>query len=179
MDQPLADTRMARVQGVASISSGSSYGQSRVSLTFADGTNLDNATSDIRDALGRITNRLPDGVDAPTIIKADSNAQAVLQLAVTSDTMPKDELTALVNDVISERLAAVPGVADVQINGSQQKAFDELPMVLRVTLVMHDLEGYTHAEIAEATSVAEGTSKSRLFDARARMRTALADFAKD
>ena len=115
---------VARVQGVASISSSSSYGQSRVSLTFADGTNLDNATSDIRDALGRITNRLPDGVDAPTIIKADSNAQAVLQLAVTSDTMPRDELTALVNDVISERLAAVPGVADVQINGSQQKAFD-------------------------------------------------------
>ena len=48
----------------------------------------------------------------------------MLQLAVTSDTMPRDELTALVNDVISERLAAVPGVADVQINGSQQKAFD-------------------------------------------------------
>ena len=55
---------VARVQGVSSISSSSSYGQSRVSLSFADGTNLDNATSDIRDALSRITNRLPDGVEA-------------------------------------------------------------------------------------------------------------------
>jgi len=115
---------VARVQGVASISSSSSYGRSRVSLTFNDGTNLDNATSDIRDALSRITGRLPDGADDPTIIKADSDAQAVIQLAVTSDTLSKDELTALVNDVIEERLAAVPGVADVQVNGTQDKVFE-------------------------------------------------------
>lgn len=115
---------VARIQGVASISSDSSYGRSRVTMTFSDGTNLDNATSDIRDALGRITNQLPDGAETPTIVKANSNAQAIIQLAVTSDTMPKDELTALVENTISERLAAVPGVADVQINGSQNKSFE-------------------------------------------------------
>src|SRR5690606_16858182 len=104
---------VARVQGVASISSSSSYGRSRVSLTFTDGTNLDNATSDLRDALSRIVNRLPEGADDPTIIKADSDAQAIIQLAVTSDTLSKDELTALVNDVIEPRFAAVSGVADV------------------------------------------------------------------
>ena len=114
---------VARVQGVSSISSSSSYGQSRVSLSFADGTNLDSATSDIRDALSRITNRLPDGAETPTIIKADSNAQAIIQLAVTSDTMPRGELTELVEGVIAERLAAVPGVADVQVNGAQQQVF--------------------------------------------------------
>jgi len=115
---------VARVQGVASISSNSSYGQSRIQLTFTDGTNLDNATSDIRDALGRITNRLPGEAAAPVIVKADSNAQAIMQLAVTSDTLPREELTALVNDVIAERLASVPGVADVQINGTQNKVFE-------------------------------------------------------
>ncbi|MGN6488371.1 MAG: efflux RND transporter permease subunit, partial [Devosia sp.] len=115
---------VARVQGVAAISSSSSYGRSRVSLTFKDGTNLDNATSDIRDALSRITNRLPDGADEPTIIKADSDAQAIIQLAVTSDRLSNDELTALVDDVIEQRLAAVPGVADVQVNGTQDKVFE-------------------------------------------------------
>ena len=115
---------VARIQGVASISSDSSYGRSRVQLTFSDGTNLDSATSDIRDALGRIANRLPDEAEAPVIVKADSNAQAIMQLAVTSDTLPREELTAIVNDVIAERLAAVPGVADVQINGTQSKVFE-------------------------------------------------------
>ena len=44
---------------------------------------------------------------------------------------------------------------------------------------MHDIEGYTHAEIAESLGIAEGTSKSRLFDARGRLRHALAAFVKE
>ena len=70
---------VARVQGVTGISSSSSYGRSRVTLTFADGTNLDNATSDVRDATARLVNRFPDGVDAPTIVKADSDASAIMR----------------------------------------------------------------------------------------------------
>lgn len=138
---------VARVQGVASISSSSSYGRSRVSLTFNDGVNLDNATSDVRDALSRITNRLPDGVETPTIVKADSNAQAVMQLAVTSDRLSKDELTALVTDVIAERLASVQGVADVQVNGSQNRVF-----IIDVDQVKLASLGLTVADIRSALS---------------------------
>ena len=114
---------VARVQGVTGISSSSSYGQSRVTLTFADGTNLDSATSDVRDATARLVNRFPDGVDAPTIVKADSNAQAIMQLSVTSNTVSRDDLTSLVDNQISQALAAVPGVADIQIYGEQAKVF--------------------------------------------------------
>jgi HAE1 family hydrophobic/amphiphilic exporter-1 len=138
---------VARIQGVSSISSSSSFGRSRVTLTFADGTNLDSATSDIRDALGRITNRLPDGADAPTIIKADSNAQAIIQLAVTSDTLATDDLTKLVDDVIAERLAAVKGVADVQINGERQKVFE-----VDVDPVRLASRGLTVADVRNALS---------------------------
>jgi RNA polymerase sigma-70 factor, ECF subfamily len=45
--------------------------------------------------------------------------------------------------------------------------------------VMHDVEGYTHQEIAETLGVQPGTSKAQLFRARARLREALADFARD
>ncbi|SFZ86297.1 hydrophobic/amphiphilic exporter-1, HAE1 family [Devosia enhydra] len=120
----LVEGAVARVQGVTSISSRSSYGSSRVTLTFADGTNLDNATSDVRDATARLVNRLPEGADAPTIIKADPDANAIMQLAVTSDTLPIDQLTTLVEDTISERLAAVPGVADVQVYGTRTPVFE-------------------------------------------------------
>jgi RNA polymerase sigma-70 factor (ECF subfamily) len=41
---------------------------------------------------------------------------------------------------------------------------------------MHDIEGYTHAEIAEVLGVPEGTSKSRLSAARAQLRQELAAF---
>ena len=53
------------------------------------------------------------------------------------------------------------------------KALDELPEIYRTALIMHDLEGYTHSAIAEILEIAEGTSKTRLAHARARMRAAL------
>jgi len=59
------------------------------------------------------------------------------------------------------------------------KAIDALPDIYRTTLIMHDLEGYTHTEIASVLGVAEGTCKSRLSAARAQLRAALADFAKE
>ena len=115
---------VARVQGVTSISSSSSTGNSRVTLEFTDGTNLDVATSDVRDALGRSARNLPDGAEDPTIYKADNDAQAVLQLAVTSDTLSIAAMSELVEDLIAERLGAVPGVAEVQVYGTRSIAFE-------------------------------------------------------
>jgi len=59
------------------------------------------------------------------------------------------------------------------------KAIDALPEIYRTTLIMHEMEGYTHTEIAEVLGVAEGTCKSRLSAARSQLRAALADFAKE
>jgi HAE1 family hydrophobic/amphiphilic exporter-1 len=115
---------VARVQGVTAISSSSSNGQSRVTLEFSESTNLDVATSDVRDALGRATRTLPDDVDDPTIFKADADAQPVMRLAVTSDTLSIADLSEVVEDIIAERLAAVPGVAEVQVYGTRTSAFE-------------------------------------------------------
>jgi RNA polymerase sigma-70 factor, ECF subfamily len=57
-------------------------------------------------------------------------------------------------------------------------AIDALPEKLRVTVVLHDIEGFTHAEIAEMTGVPEGTCKTRLMGGRAKLREALAAFAR-
>lgn len=56
------------------------------------------------------------------------------------------------------------------------RAVDNLSEAYRTTLVMHDIEGYTHAEIAEILGVPEGTCKSRLSAARAQLREVLAAF---
>ena len=114
---------VARVTGVKSISSSSSYGNSRVTVEFNDGVDLNVAASDMRDAVGRVTNTLPDDADAPRIVKADANADAVMRLAVTSDTMPVEDMTILVEDQIVDTLAAVDGVADVQVYGDRAKVF--------------------------------------------------------
>jgi len=56
-------------------------------------------------------------------------------------------------------------------------AVDALPEGYRTVFVMHDVEGYTHEEIAQTLGIQPGTSKAQLFRARAKLRVALADFA--
>ena len=53
---------------------------------------------------------------------------------------------------------------------------DNLSDAYRMTLIMHDIEGYTHAEIAGILGVPEGTCKSRLSAARGQLREKLAAF---
>ena len=48
-----------------------------------------------------------------------------------------------------------------------------LPAGARAVFVLHDVEGYHHAEIARMAGIAEGTSKAQLFRARRLLREAL------
>lgn len=54
-----------------------------------------------------------------------------------------------------------------------ERAVAALPSGFRTVLLLHDLEGYTHAEIADVLGISAGTSKSQLSRARARVRAAL------
>lgn len=59
------------------------------------------------------------------------------------------------------------------------RAVSALPDMYRAVVVLHDIEGYTHAEIGSLLGVPEGTCKTRLFVARRKLRTALADYVKE
>ena len=82
---------------------------------------------------------------------------------------------------LDDTLTAGKGVAaaDPDLKDRMAQAIDDLPDGYRTVFVMHDVEGYTHEEIAGSLGVHPGTSKAQLFRARARLREALADFAKD
>ncbi|MBL8997867.1 MAG: RNA polymerase sigma factor [Gemmatimonadetes bacterium] len=58
-----------------------------------------------------------------------------------------------------------------------RRAIDGLPEGYRTVFVLHDVEGYTHEEIATALGIQSGTSKAQLSRARAKLRTELAEFA--
>ncbi|WP_455482178.1 efflux RND transporter permease subunit [Bartonella sp. B35(2025)] len=114
---------VSRVSGIKTISSTSSFGRSRIEIKFNVGVDLNVASSDIRDAISRIANYLPKEADSPQIIKADSNAAAMMYLVVTSPTMSIDDLTMVVDDQIVDVLSSVDGVGDVQVDNARKKIF--------------------------------------------------------
>lgn len=56
-----------------------------------------------------------------------------------------------------------------------ERALAALPPGYRTVFLLHDWEGLTHDEIAEALGIAAGTSKSQLSQARARLRELLGE----
>lgn len=61
----------------------------------------------------------------------------------------------------------------VELRLELSRAVSALPGGMRQILWMHDVEGWTHADIGALLGVAPGTSKSQLFRARARLREML------
>ena len=79
------------------------------------------------------------------------------------------------DDAPAAREAHAADGVDPLLRARLHRAIDELPEMFRTLVVMHELEGYSHVEIAEALGIPVGTCRSRLFLARARLRVALGD----
>src|ERR1044071_9083089 len=60
------------------------------------------------------------------------------------------------------------------VDQSIEDAAAKLSPGARAVFMLHDVEGYTHEEIAEELGITSGGSKSQLFKARAKLRTLLA-----
>ncbi len=58
-------------------------------------------------------------------------------------------------------------------------ALAALPERQRIALVLFDVEGYSHAEVAAQLDIPEGTARSEVFHARRRMRLALGPWEEE
>lgn len=121
----ILESAVSRVQGVSSISSNSSYGSSRITIEFSSNTDMNAAAMDVRDAVAGVVNQLPNDMeDEPRVVKADTDAQPIIQLSVASDKLSEGELTDLVQNVIEDKLASVEGVAAANSYGLRAKIIE-------------------------------------------------------
>jgi RNA polymerase sigma-70 factor, ECF subfamily len=74
----------------------------------------------------------------------------------------------------AESVASSESESDPHLRDRLQAELERLPVRLRMPVVLHDVEGFTHREIGQLLDIPEGTSKARLAEARARLREALA-----
>jgi hydrophobe/amphiphile efflux-1 (HAE1) family protein len=118
---------VARVSGVKSIRASSEEGSSRIRVEFRPGVNIEDAANETRESVARIERRLPDEVEQVSIVKADNDAQAVVNVAVSSERYDLETLTDVVETDLAPLFLNVPGVADVRLDGDRQR-------VLRVSV---------------------------------------------
>jgi hydrophobe/amphiphile efflux-1 (HAE1) family protein len=123
----------ARVSGIHNISSASEENNGRLRIEFRPGADLDSAAADVREAVSRVAWRLPDRLEQIQVIKADDDAQPVVNIAVLSDTLLEEQVTRLVEKDLIPELISIDGVADVQIHGARQRMLRVVVDPLRLT----------------------------------------------
>src|SRR5690606_9023182 len=78
---------LSGIEGIELISANSRNGRAGVTLEFTLERDIEAAANDVRDAISRIVDRLPDEADAPEVRKADSDSDTVVWLNMSSTTM--------------------------------------------------------------------------------------------
>ncbi|MBL4804966.1 MAG: efflux RND transporter permease subunit [Alphaproteobacteria bacterium] len=131
----IIENAVARVSGVRSIESSSEENNMRMRAEFRAGVDLNIAASDVREAVSRVQRQLPEDVEQVLVIKADDDAQDIIQLSAYSDTLSKQLLAERIEKDVAPELLSIDGVADVRLNGDQ-------PRTLRVLIDPAKLAAY-------------------------------------
>ncbi len=89
----------------------------RVNIQFENGTDMDNAYLEARDAIDRARVDFPEDIGHIGLFRQKSDDIPVLWVGLSLPTLSSEELYRLVNDRIKPTVERVPGVASVEIHG--------------------------------------------------------------
>jgi len=113
---------MSGIEGIESIESRSVNGRASISIEFTLAREMEAAANDVRDAVSRVGNRLPDESDPAQIEKVESDADPILWLNMSSTQMDTLRLSDYAERYIVDRLSSIDGVAQVRLGGQQRYA---------------------------------------------------------
>jgi HAE1 family hydrophobic/amphiphilic exporter-1 len=112
------EDRISSISGIDKINSSSTDGFAQIVIQFVFSKDVNIATQDVRDAISLVRGQLPPEILEPVIQRFDPNSLPIVSLALTSTTLTPPEMTQLADQTIGAELRAIPGVAQVNVVGS-------------------------------------------------------------
>lgn len=166
------------IEGIKVIESSSQDGRSQVSIEFNLNRDIESAANDVRDAVARAANQLPDDLDPPQIAKVDADTDVMIWFNLTGKDISSVELADYAKRNIVDRLSVIDGVSRVRIGGPGSYAMrvwiDRQALAAR-QLTVGDIEAALQRENVELPA---GQLESRERDLTVRVERAYLD-AKD
>src|ERR1700693_2527184 len=92
-------------------------GQVIIFIQFEIGTPIDRAVTDVRDAVVKVRNDLPQGILEPLVTRVNVDGGAFAYYAVTTTNLTPERLSWFIDNTVTKRLLAIPGVAQVSRSG--------------------------------------------------------------
>lgn len=106
--------------GIEHIQSSSSPGVSSISITFSLDKDIDVAYNEVQSKVNQVLRRLPNDTDPPSVQKVDTNASAVIWLALSGDRTIQ-QLNLYANNVLKKKFETINGVGEVSIGGRRDR----------------------------------------------------------
>ncbi len=117
------ERQFSLIPGISSMTSTSFLGSTQITLQFDLDRDIDGAALDVQTAISAALRRLPEEMTTPpSFRKNNPSDQPVLFVAVSSPTLSLSQITEYADTVMAQRISTLPGVAQVQVYGSQKYA---------------------------------------------------------
>ena len=92
-------------------------GQVNIFVLFEIGTPIDRAVTDVRDAISKVRSDLPQGIFEPQVTRVNVDGGAFAYYAVSTTDLSPQQLSWFIDNTVTKRLLALPGVAQVERSG--------------------------------------------------------------
>ncbi len=117
------EKQFTTISGITQMTSSSSLGSTSITLQFDLSRDIDAAAQDVQSAIAAVQRRLPNDMPSPpSYRKVNPADQPILFLTLTSPTIPLSDLDEYAENLLVQRISMVPGVAQVNVWGSQKYA---------------------------------------------------------
>ncbi len=113
---------LAGIEGIDTINARSTNGRASVSIEFTANRDIEAAANDVRDAVSRVADRMPEEARPPEIAKVESDADPIIWFNMASSSMDTLELSDYADRYVVDRFSSIDGVAQVRIGGRQRYA---------------------------------------------------------
>jgi HAE1 family hydrophobic/amphiphilic exporter-1 len=117
------EREFSTIAGISQMSSTNSQGSTSITVQFSLSRSIDAAAQDVQAHIASAGGRLPPSMPRPpSYQKVNPAEQAVLYLALTSDSLPMYTVTEYADIMLAQRISMVGGVSRVQVLGEQKYA---------------------------------------------------------
>ena len=117
------ERQFGRIAGVTQMTSSSQLGSTGITLQFDLDRDINAAARDVQAAINAAAGQLPAGLPSlPNYRKINPSETDILDMAVSSDTIPRSHLYDLCDSILAQKIAQVDGVGQVDISGGAKPA---------------------------------------------------------
>ncbi|HEX3347175.1 MAG TPA: efflux RND transporter permease subunit, partial [Acetobacteraceae bacterium] len=162
--QPL-ERQFSQIASITQLTSTSVLGQSSITLQFDLNRSIDGASLDVQAAINNAAGQLPKTMPSPpSFYKVNPSDSPILILAVQSDELPLIAVDDYADNILSQQISQIAGVAQVFIGGERKRSVHvrvDPARLAAMNLTLEDVRtSLVNATVANAKGTVEGEHKT-------------------